>query len=241
MSTYVFYEPNPLQQSFLREEDSFHAARVLRVKNGDLIHILDGKGTKFEAKISQVDPKKTQFNHVQVIQKTEKPPFQVHLYLAPTKQMERMEWMVEKCTEFGIHSIHFFHSRYSERKEIKLQRLEKTAISALKQSKNLFLPQFYEISTLSEILNKNQARPKDNQYHFAHIAEPADPGIGKLLRLGQEYHILVGPEGDFSFEESDQLIAQHWTPFSLGNSILRTETAGIAVTHAIHLLHEIQA
>ncbi len=241
MSTYVFYEPNPLQQSYLREEDSFHAARVLRMKNGDLIHILDGKGKKFEAKITQVDAKKTQFNQVQLIQETPKPPFQIHLYLAPTKQMERMEWMVEKCTEFGIHSIHFFNSRYSERKEIKLQRLEKTAIAALKQSKNLFLPQFYEISTLSEIMKKNQDKPKDHQYLFAHIAEPADPVLGKLIQVGQEYHVLVGPEGDFSSEESNALMAQHWTPFSLGNSILRTETAGIAVTHAIHLLHEIQA
>ncbi len=241
MSIYVFFEPNPLQQSYLREEDSFHATRVLRVKAGDLIHLLDGKGKKFEAKITQVDAKKTQFDQVQLIHQTEKPPFQIHLYLAPTKQMERMEWMVEKCTEFGIHSIHFFHSRYSERKEIKLQRLEKTAIAALKQSKNLFLPQFHEISSLTDIMKKNQVKLTGSQYMFAHIAEPADPVLGKLVKLGEEYHVLVGPEGDFSSEESNQLIAQDWLPFSLGKSILRTETAGIAITHAIHVLHEIQA
>lgn len=241
MSTYVFYEPNPLQQSFLREEDSFHATRVLRVKTGDKIHILDGKGHKYAAEITQVDAKRTLYNQIQLIQQSEKPAFQIHLYVAPTKQMERMEWMVEKCTEFGIHSIHFFHGRYSERKEIKLQRLEKTAIAALKQSKNLFLPQFHEIIPMSELMKKHQVKQKDQQYFFAHIADPADPILGKQIQLKQEYHILVGPEGDFSMEESNQLIAQDWIPFSLGQSILRTETAGIAVTHAIHLLHEIQA
>ena len=76
---------------------------------------------------------------------------------------------------------------------------------------------------------------------FAHSAEPADPVLGKLVKLGEEYHVLVGPEGDFSSEESNQLITQDWLPFSLGKSILRTETAGIAITHAIHVLHEIQA
>jgi len=241
MSTYVFYEPNPLQQSFLREEDSFHATRVLRVKTGDIIHLLDGKGKKYRARINHVDAKKTKFDQLELIEQIENPDFQIHLYLAPTKQMERMEWMVEKCTEFGIHSIHFFHSRYSERKEIKLQRLEKTAIAALKQSKNLFLPLFHEISSLAELMKKNQAKQVGNQYLFAHIAEPTDPILGNLVKLRQEYHILVGPEGDFSSEESNQLIAQDWLPFSLGKSILRTETAGIAVTHAIHLLHEIQA
>ena len=94
---------------------------------------------------------------------------------------------------------------------------------------------------MPELMKKHQAKQKDHQYFFAHIADPADSILGKQIQLKQEYHILVGPEGDFSKEESKQLIAQNWIPFSLGQPILRTETAGIAVTHAIHLLHEIQA
>jgi 16S rRNA (uracil1498-N3)-methyltransferase len=232
MSTYVFYEPNPLQQSFLREEDSFHATRVLRVKTGDKIHILDGKGHKYAAEITQVDAKRTLYNQIQLIQQSEKPAFQIHLYVAPTKQMERMEWMVEKCGEFGIHGIHFFASKNSERKEIKLQRLEKTAISALKQSKNLYLPEITGLHTFKEIAIK-----EGEEKLFAFISNPPVAVLSKTALKGKEYHVLVGPEGDFTPEESATLKNNQWKAFSLGKSILRTETAGIAVCHGLHLLN----
>ena len=139
MSYPVFYASEPELKSGLSEEESFHACRVLRLKNGDQIHILDGKGKRFEAELEFVDSRKTTFRSLRMLEEIKNPAYSISIWVAPTKQMERMEWMVEKCTELGIHSIGFFHSRYSERKEIKLNRLEKIAISALKQSKNLFL------------------------------------------------------------------------------------------------------
>lgn len=237
MSIPVFYEPNPIASPFLSEEESIHAHRVLRLKTGDPIFILNGKGQKFEAKVDQSTSKKTSFLHLKEIESSEMPPYAIHLWIAPTKQMERMEWMVEKCAEFGIQSIGFFHSRYSERKEIKTQRLEKIVISALKQSKNLFLPSIYPIISFKDLLK--QISPKEQEQRlFAYISEPPSLSLNKSLQLNQSYHIMIGPEGDFSKEESEILLSNDWTPFGLGKAILRTETAGLAATHAIHLLHE---
>jgi 16S rRNA (uracil1498-N3)-methyltransferase len=232
MSIAVFYAPNAKDSSFLSEEESFHAIRVLRLKIGEVIHLLDGRGSKFEAKISSIEGKKVAYSGLNLIESEPTPAYKIHLYVAPTKQMERMEWMVEKCVEFGIHGILFFASKNSERKEIKLQRLEKTAISALKQSKNLYLPEISGLLTFKEIAVK-----EDAEKLFAFISNPPVSVLTKVATKGRDYHVLVGPEGDFTSEESDLLKKNKWTPFSLGKSILRTETAGIAVCHGLHLLN----
>jgi 16S rRNA (uracil1498-N3)-methyltransferase len=237
MSIYVFFHPNPEKDQLLSQEESLHAAKVLRLKVGHEIFLLNGEGKKYKAKLSNVDPRKSTFDNLELIENIQVPPFKIHLIIAPTKQMERMEWMVEKCTEFGIHSIYFFQSRFSERKEIKLNRLEKVAISALKQSKNLFLPQIHPIQSLKE-LNSMKIESTNSQKLFAHITpEPIDSLIN-TLEPNKEYYIMIGPEGDFSQEESQLLLKSGWKPFHLGKAILRTETAGIASTLAVHLYHE---
>ncbi len=221
----------------LSEEESFHASRVLRLKTGDPIYILDGKGAKYAAFLDKLDSKNTTFSQLSLVEKQDKIPYQIHIYVAPTKQMERMEWMVEKCCEFGIHGIHFFTSRNSERKEIKLNRLEKIAISALKQSKNLFLPEITAIVPLKSYIGSLIETPA-TQRLFAHISDPPVKILAKQLIPNQSYHILIGPEGDFSLEETKELLDTNWTPFSLGKSILRTETACIAATLGVHIAHE---
>jgi len=232
MSIAVFYAPNAKDSSFLSEEESFHAIRVLRLKIGECIHLLDGRGSKFSTKISAIEGKKVAFSVLEVIESEPKPVYSIHIYVAPTKQMERMEWMVEKCGEFGIHGIHFLATNNSERKEIKLQRLEKTAISALKQSKNLFLPEITGLHTFKEISEK-----EGNEKLFAFIGNPPVAVLSKVATKGREYHVLIGPEGDFTEKESEDLKKNNWKPFSLGKSILRTETAGIAVCHGLHVLN----
>lgn len=232
MSIAVFYAPNAKDSSFLSEEESFHAIRVLRLKIGEVIHLLDGRGSKFETKISSIEGKKVAYSGLNHIESEPIPAYKIHLYVAPTKQMERMEWMVEKCGEFGIHGIHFLATKNSERKDIKLQRLEKTAISALKQSKNLFLPEITGLHTFKEISVKEVGEKL-----FAFIGNPPVAVLSKVTTKGKEYHVLVGPEGDFTSEESELLKKNNWKPFSLGKSILRTETAGIAVCHGLHLLN----
>jgi 16S rRNA (uracil1498-N3)-methyltransferase len=237
MSIAVFYAPNAKDSSYLSEEESFHAIRVLRLKVGEVIHLLDGRGSKFATKISAIEGKKVVFGALELIESEPKPLYTIQLYVAPTKQMERMEWMVEKCTELGIHSIGFFHSRYSERKEIKLNRLEKIAISALKQSKNLFLPEIKPMVSIKEIISLPMNDDSSTQFLFAHIADPVDQPLFKILHKNIHSNILIGPEGDFSTEESDTLLKNNWQPFSLGKAILRTETACIAATHSVHLIH----
>ncbi|MHA8076508.1 RsmE family RNA methyltransferase [Aquirufa sp. TARAVU-A1A] len=237
MSKYVFFAPNPTSIGFLNEEESFHACRVLRLRSGDAIRILDGVGGLYEAVIDSIDSKKTSFVKLQLIEKQEKPAFQIHLYVAPTKQMERMEWMVEKCCEFGIHTIGFFVSKNSERKEMKLNRLEKIAIAALKQSKNLFLPKIQALAPLKQVMDTIKLGA-DDQALFAHISDPPVPTLGKQIGLNKSYYLFIGPEGDFSSEETTNMLKNNFTPFSLGKAILRTETACIATTHAIHLAHE---
>lgn len=237
MSSQVFYASEPELKSFLSEEESFHACKVLRLKNGDQIQILNGKGKRFQAELEFVDSKKTTFRSLLVLEEIKNQDYSISIWVAPTKQMERMEWMVEKCTELGIHSIGFFHSRYSERKEIKLNRLEKIAVSALKQSKNLFLPEIKPMVSIKEIIPLPKNPGSSTQYLFAHIADPVDPPLFKILDKNLDFNILIGPEGDFSREESDSLIKNNWLPFSLGKAILRTETACITATHSIHLIH----
>ena len=232
MSIAVFYAPNAKDSSYLSEEESFHAIRVLRLIVGEVIHLLDGRGSKYSTKISSIEGKKVAFGALELIESEPKPSYTIHLYVAPTKQMERMEWMVEKCGEFGIHGIHFFASKNSERKEIKLQRLEKTAISALKQSKNLYLPEITGLHTFKEV-----ATNEGEEKLFAFISNPPVAVLSKTALKGKEYHVLVGPEGDFTLEESATLKNNQWKPFSLGKSILRTETAGIAVCHGLHILN----
>jgi 16S rRNA (uracil1498-N3)-methyltransferase len=231
-----FLKHIPENQSFeLPEEESKHMIRVLRMNVGDTCVLLDGKGQLVEVEINDAHPKRCGVTVLSREQKTRSSEF--HLAIAPTKNSDRMEWMVEKCTEFGIHSISFFHSRFSERKEIKLNRLEKVAISALKQSKNLHLPQFHSIQPIKDLIHLNLDNDK-TQKLFAYITPDPVESLIKSLELHQSYYIMIGPEGDFSSEESQQLIKNNWQPFHLGKSILRTETAGIASTLAVHLFHE---
>jgi 16S rRNA (uracil1498-N3)-methyltransferase len=198
---------------------------------------LDGVGGLYEATIDNTDAKKTSFTNVQLIEKQTEPNYQIHLYIAPTKQMERMEWMVEKCCEFGIHEIVFITSKNSERKEMKTSRLEKIAIAALKQSKNLYLPKIQPLQALHGII-KSIKSTTDSQILFAHISDPPVGTLSKQMQKVKHYHIFIGPEGDFTDEETKAMFDNAFTPFSLGKAILRTETAGIASTHAIHLLRE---
>ena len=226
-----FQESITSPTTYLTEEESKHLVRVLRKKKGDQILVTDGKGMRYTCVLDQADPKKASLT-VLSSQEAEIDPFYIHLAIAPTKSPDRMEWMVEKCGEFGIHGIHFFTAKNSERKEIKLHRLEKTAISALKQSKNLYLPEISGLQTFKDVAEK-----EGGEKLFAFISNPPVDVLTKVATKGQEYHLIVGPEGDFTAEESVILKNNNWKPFSLGKSILRTETAGIAVCHALHILN----
>ncbi|MEY4384699.1 MAG: rRNA ((1498)-N(3))-methyltransferase [Bacteroidota bacterium] len=233
MAIPVFFVENPDKSDVLSADDSFHANKVLRLKSGDAIYILDGAGKKFKATLLVSDARKSTYSNIilEIEEKTNKNL--LNLWIAPTKQMERMEWMVEKCTEMGIRSIGFFQSKNSERKEIKIQRLEKIVISAMKQSKQLFKPQLNPIISFDDLLKKLEK--SFELKGFAYISENNNLTIRSFANMKQESIALIGPEGDFTPNEIIKLNSHGFKGFSLGNSILRTETAGILTCASFNL------
>lgn len=203
----------------LPEEESKHVIRVLRMNIGDIIELVDGKGTLIKAEIVSNNPKKCS---VKVVEREVKKcdPYLIHMAIAPTKNIDRMEWMIEKCTELGAHKISFLWCVNNERKALKLDRLQKIAVAAMKQSKRYFLPILEELVDF-ELFISNYPRG-----YIAHCYE------GKKESLFPTYTdgglpILIGPEGDFSAKEVAQAVNSGYISITLGNTRLRTETAGL--------------
>ena len=229
----LFYTPDIATTSVLPEDESQHCVRVLRLKEGDRITITDGKGFFYNAVLENTHPK-----HCQVIiteQLPQKPLWDnfIHIAVAPTKNMDRMEWFVEKATEIGINTISCLRCNHSERREINLQRLNKIAISAMKQSQKATLPQIDGMTDFIKFIS----REFTGQKMIAHCAESEKQHIKEIYKPGNDALILIGPEGDFSDEEIASAIANGFIPISLGKSRLRTETAAITACHTIHLIN----
>ncbi|MCE1200360.1 MAG: 16S rRNA (uracil(1498)-N(3))-methyltransferase [Marinilabiliales bacterium] len=218
----------------LEREESKHCIRVLRLKKGDTVHLLDGKGRSFLAVITDPDP-----NHclLQIEQETkgEVPrPFKLTIGIAPTKNMDRFEWFLEKATEIGIDRIVPLLCRHSERKEIKSDRLEKILVSAMKQSGQLFLPQLDRMTPIQELFKWESS----GQRFIAHCGEEEKHSLKELLIPGTDQLILIGPEGDFGEEEIRLALQNGFTAVSLGDSRLRTETAGLVACMTANLVNQ---
>ena len=232
---HTFYIPgNISDQKFLSEDESKHAVRVLRLKEGDPFQVINGAGTLIDCVIKNANPNKCQFE-VTTIKQFDRRPYYIHLAIAPTKIMDRMEWLVEKCTEIGIDEISFFYSKFSERKTLKLDRLIKKSISALKQSKNYFLPILNPIVSFNSLLEKNNG---DYDRFIAFLSNKKQNHLSHMAVKGHTYGVLIGPEGDFSTEEIDLAIHLGFKPISLGEATLRTETAGVYACTALNILNQ---
>jgi 16S rRNA (uracil1498-N3)-methyltransferase len=231
----IFFEPYIKQNLCLNEEESRHAVKVLRLSVGDLLNVVDGKGGFYTCKVKSNHGKKCELNIVEEKQEFGKQDFCIHLIIAPTKNMDRMEWMLEKCVEIGIDEISFIQTRYSERKEIKTQRLEKIAIGAMKQSQKAYLPKINEMISWKEFLKINLPQ---SQKMIAHLEEGDRKLIQHFAKPKEKYTILIGPEGDFSQEEINQALKKGFQPVTLGNSRLRTETAGLVACHTLSVINE---
>ncbi|MES2800020.1 MAG: 16S rRNA (uracil(1498)-N(3))-methyltransferase [Bacteroidota bacterium] len=203
----------------LNEEESLHICKVLRLKNGQEIELVNGKGSIFQAKITDAHPKKCA---VEILSfHTEKAAdFEIHIAIAPTKNMDRLEWMVEKCTELGATHFTFLLCKNNERKILKIDRLEKIAISAMKQSKRKYLPTIASLPTFKDFVKQHPAGL------IAHCYE-GEKSVIKEAITKKNCPILIGPEGDFSIDEVDFALANGYKAISLGNNRLRTETAGL--------------
>ena len=232
---HIFYTPDLSGSTYtLDESESRHCVRVLRLAVGDAITLVDGRGGFFTAEITDPNPKRCMVKVIKSALKYGLPGFQVHVAIAPTKNIERIEWFLEKATEIGISRITPLLCRYSERKDIKADRLEKVMVSAIKQSLKAYLPKLDPMTKFSDFI----AQPFEGQKFIAHCEEEHRELLKKLILPNQDYLILIGPEGDFSSEEIAMAIVAGFQPVSLGSSRLRTETAGVVACHTFHLLND---
>lgn len=213
----------------LSVEESKHCVRVLRKKTGDTINITNGLGKLIHAEITNASPKGCEFVVLeeQVIAKTSAP---LHIAIAPTKNIDRFEFFLEKATEIGIQTITPVICDHSERKIIKPERLQKLLISASKQSKNFHFPTLNPLSSFQELI----AKDKSKQKFIAHCAEDKKLALNDFT-IKTPTTILIGPEGDFSAQEIEIALANNYNAVTLGNTRLRTETAGIVAATIVNL------
>ena len=229
----IFYTPDISVNLELPEEEAGHCVRVLRLTEGAEILLTDGKGYFYKAIITRVHPKHCTVEIADSWQ-AEKPwPFYVHIAVAPTKNMDRMEWFAEKATEIGIDEITCLNCRFSERREVKPARLEKILVSAMKQSQKALLPKLNGMTDFKSFVKQ----PFDGRKFIAHCEEGEKPLIKEIYHAGENALVLIGPEGDFSPEEIELAKANGFEAISLGKSRLRTETAALTACHTLHVLN----
>jgi len=218
----LFFHPNIEDKIVLSETESTHCIRALRHQVGDKIKIANGKGQLFEGTLITDHPKKCEVDELVEV-KSQPQSTGIHIAIAPTKNPDRMEWFVEKATEIGVTEITFLICEHSERRKVNADRLEKKAISALKQCQNLWLPTIHKIKSFDELLD-NQSVQKGK--YIASLQEKTTPLLQALASRGEQL-ILIGPEGDFSAAEIKRALDHQFISVSLGQNTLRTETAGI--------------
>lgn len=231
---HVFYTPDIAVTCEMPEEEAAHCLRVLRLGVGDEVMLTDGKGCFYKAVISAATGKRCQ---VKVTEKIEQEPLwngHLHLAMAPTKNMDRIEWLAEKATEIGFDELSFLNCRYSERKVIKTERVEKIVVSAVKQSLKARKPVVNEMMDFVRFVKQDFA----GQKFIAHCNEGEKPLLKEILVPGEDALVLIGPEGDFSPEEVKLAESLGFRSISLGKSRLRTETAALVSVHIMNLFNQ---
>lgn len=208
----------------LSEEESKHFIKVLRGKIGEEIFVTDGNGNLAKGKVSQINSKSVEVEIFEIRKNFEQKPYKLHIAIAPTKNMERTEFFLEKSTEIGIDEITFLKTFHSERKNINIERCQKIVQSAAKQSLKAYLPKINDLVKFPDFIQQNHSENK----LIAHCDSNFErTGFQKLIQPKKDYLILIGPEGDFSKEEIELAKQNHFTGISLGNQRLRTETAAL--------------
>lgn len=230
-----FFAPDIKQTCQLPEADSQHCVRVLRMKEGDMICVVDGLGNRYECQIVDAHPKRTYISILKEEHIENHWKENIRLVIAPTKNLDRMEWLFEKVTELGINRIIPVRTAHSERKELKTERLKKILVSAMKQSLKTVLPQLDELEKFEDVIKGDFSGQKFIAYCDKNI-ERKD--FAKEYKPGNGVVILIGPEGDFSPEEVDLAMANGFIPVSLGESRLRTETAALFAVASVHTINQ---
>lgn len=231
---HVFYTPDIQTDVYtLNEEESKHCSKVLRLSISDIVFLIDGKGGLYKAEIAAVSKKNVQLKVLSKQTEHGKRNHYLHMAIAPTKNIDRLEWFLEKATEIGIDEITPIICDRSERKIIKDERLEKVITSAVKQSLTAYRPKLNAAISFAEFIKVNTVSSK----LIAHCMEGEKPYIKQLVKPHESYTILIGPEGDFSPAELASALQNNYKPVSLGNTRLRTETAALAACFEVNMIN----
>jgi 16S rRNA (uracil1498-N3)-methyltransferase len=240
MNTFLFFDPRISIENknlILSSEESRHVTKVLRFRRGDKLLLTNGLGTIFTTEI--IDDSKKEVEVSILNYETYKPAKPIiRLATSPVKNRETMEWLVEKATEIGVTSLHFFTSEHSERTVLNIDRLEKIVISAIKQSLNPFKPEVNPLLSFDLLLKKFNNDPI--QKLMAHCDQPSDHHISNKYNRGNDVLLMIGPEGGFSEKEVETGRCMNFDIISLGNNRLRTETASIYALTAIQTLNNLK-
>ncbi len=231
----VFFTPEIRRITYqLTEEESKHAIKVLRMGAGDEICMIDGVGGLYYGIIDEPDPKKCIIRVIEKIEQYNRRSYQIHIAIAPTKNIERFEWFLEKATEIGIDEITPLLCQRSERKSIKNDRLEKIILSAMKQSVKAYKPKLNKLTRFSDfVLSKTFEGGL-----IAHCEDNPKPSLKSKIAGNQKFTILIGPEGDFTPDEIELAKTKGFQEIHLGKSRLRTETAGVVACHTVNILKD---
>ncbi len=223
----------------LDAEESRHAVRVLRLREGDELNVTDGRGNLYRCRIVTADDRACVIEAAEQEFSALHSPFSIHLAVAPTKNPSRMEWLVEKAVEIGVGEITLLNCDHSERTFLKTDRLEKLAVSAMKQSLHTLLPEIHPAVSLRDWLNSQFSIVNSQLKFIAHCEadKPRTP-LATALKPGCDAVVLIGPEGDFSPEEIALALDCGFQPVSLGPSRLRTETAALYAVTAFNLIND---
>ena len=230
----IFYSPDILDKNTLSEDESQHCVKVLRHRTDDIIQVIDGRGTLYDCRILSPHPKHVEVEITNTYEHFGTHPYYLTMAVAPTKNIDRYEWFVEKAVEIGVDRIVPLLGRFSERKIVKLDRLEKIVIAAAKQSMKARLPIIGEMTAVEKFIES-----VNGNLLIAHCNEGSKTYLYNAVQPGQNLSIMIGPEGDFSDEEVSFALSHGAKPVSLGDTRLRTETAAVVATTIVSVKNEV--
>lgn len=234
----LFYAPEiSLPRYTLPEEESKHCVRVLRMTVGDELHLTDGKGNMYRCKVVSDNVKRCEVEVVETWPEYERMSYGLTMCVAPTKNIDRFEWFLEKATEIGISEVYPLECDHSERRQIKLEREEKVITAAVKQSLKAYHPVLHDLTSVRDII----AMDFEGEKYIAHCDSlfGERPYLGNLVKKGANTLILIGPEGDFSKEEINFALQNGFKAISLGRERLRTETAAVVATTVVATINKL--
>ena len=231
-----FYVPDAASQTELPQDEAMHALRVLRLQSGDEMFLMDGDGSFYRAEVTIAATKHCMYEIKETMPQKKTWHGNIHLALAPTKMMERVEWLAEKATEIGFDELSFLNCKFSERKNLRTVRLDKIVVSAVKQSRKPWKPVVNQLASFKEFVSQPRSGNKFIAHCYNEVERTDFFNVLQQQPLDDDVTVLIGPEGDFSIDEVKFALANGYQSVSLGNSRLRTETAALMAVAMANLV-----